>query len=273
MELYASAEERTRAVEAQQRWETEGVERGIMRYRRTLADAIKQGNEADLQPGQKMMHEIMRNLVPAILASRVEEKAKLQGRGNPSLSRLPLFCLDEHKIALITARCALASARAGRHATSLALLIAQQVRDERNFEIWRSSEAEKAKAEKQRGVPKPIDMYKVMVSRVKEVDARSARAWMKRAQKMARDFDKLEWSKEDRVHFGMHMIKLLVEHGGGWFETTLYWVHGKGGPATERHVVLSENAKEYLNLHHAQCELTRPWLLPMICPPNDWRYE
>jgi hypothetical protein len=273
MEVYASAEERTRAIEAQQRWETEGVERGIARYRRMLADAVKQGNEADLAPGQKMMHEILKNLVPAIIASKEEELDKLQGRGNPAISRLPLFCLDPHKVALITARAALASARAGRHATSLALLIAQQVRDERNFELWRQSEANRAKAEKQRGIPKPIDMFKVMTARVKAVNARSARAWMKRAEKMARDFDKLEWPKEDRIHFGMHMIKLLVEQGGGWFETTLYWVHGKGGPATERHVVLSETAKEYLNLHHAQCELTRPWLLPMICPPNDWRME
>src|SRR6202040_2658924 len=91
------------AIERQRRWEMESVTRGITRYR----EAVEAASLADTDAGQRMLVDIMSNVVPAIEAAQEEALAgiaRLSGRWPEWW--FPIMSLDAHKMAFIAARSA-----------------------------------------------------------------------------------------------------------------------------------------------------------------------
>jgi hypothetical protein len=180
---------------------------------------------------------------------------------------MQIMSLDAEKIALITARTALSFSRQERLVPQLAVAVANRIREQRNFELWQDAEREKVKLAKEAG-KSAVNLVEVMKRSVKAVDARTVRKWIKKAE----EFDKVEWSTEEKIHLGVLLVRLLAERGGGWFAIKNVNSHNKGRITTEQRLVLTDEAREFLAYHHAQSELTRPWLLPMLSPPNPWRF-
>lgn len=248
------------AFERQLRWEIEGAERGITRYRESIEDA----DLGDTDPGKFMMREILTGLVAAIRATQ-EDVAK--GYADPAINQkkpdwwLPMLCLEAEKMAFITARTAMnRGSSSGLTMTHIALAITGAVQKQREFDLWRARQSAASKGG-------AVDLYKVMVSRVKKIDARVARRWMKKTA----DFDRIEWPPEMRLRFGLRLAELLVAHSHGWFQVELVARRYQRRFVTERFLTLTEKGREFIAGRHAMSELTRPWLMPMLCPPNDWR--
>jgi hypothetical protein len=248
------------AIERQQRWEVESVDRGVQRYREAEAEVEMY---ADSEPGKRMMVDTMRRLVPAVEAAQAEALKTLT---DPQAGRrpewmLPILCLGAEKLALITARFAVSgSSRSDGVATSVASNIASAVKLEREFELWRDKQKERGKAG-------AIDLYKLMTGRVKRVDARTAKKWMKKAE----DLDRIEWDTETKVVFGMKLLELLVEHGGGYHEIVVVGAGSNSRRTTTRYVRLTAAAEAYVKDINSSTELDRPWLMPMLCPPQPWK--
>lgn len=254
-------------IQRQIAWEIESVERGVQRYREAQSD----GTVADSNPGQEMLSRIMRPLVIAIKAAQEEAIAGISApKGRPSTWWWPILLLSAEKMAVITARVPLQCIGSGLYATGMAataaaVMIASQIKTEREFELWREAQGRREKEAKTRG-DKAVNLYKLMLGRVKKVDARTASKWMRQSKQL----DRIEWTTEMKVHVGMKLLALLIEHSGGFFDVGKYKKVTGRRLQTVKLIVLTDEAKEFLYRRHAQNELTRPWLMPMLVPPVPW---
>lgn len=259
-------EDRLKLIEDQQRYEALAVERGVERYRQHLRDAREQGTEADTPPGMRMMAAVMTELVPAVEAGQAEALEATTKAGEPRAWHFPLLSLSAEKWALITARTCLSAKLEHRLCSTMAFAIARRGRDEREFEMFLDQQRQAIKDGRKEG--KPVSTFmQTMIRRAEMLAPKQAKAFMKRAAAK----DKLDWDKPQRAALGMYLIHLLVTNGGGWFEIQSVGSTMRGTYTTSNYVALTEATKLYLEYHHAQSELTRPWQLPMLCPPNPWR--
>ena len=91
--------------------------------------------------------------------------------------------------------------------------------------------------------------------------------------RLSTNLDRLNWDKSVRIHVGMKCLDLLVRHGNGWFEMQLI-NRGYGRTLyTEKTLRLTEIARQAIEQDHNRCELNRPFLLPMLCEPAEWRFN
>ena len=273
--FHTSPDDQRLLIDGEKTWEMEGIQRGIDRARRLIEDASHRavsnstGGLADLDAGAIIMHEIIKPLIPAIEELQDTAIAGINTVGRNARWWLPLLSLEAEKWAVITVRTVLTGlapeTKDSRPCTPLAIQIAKHGKLQREFDLWKKAEAE-ARKESDGDY---VDLYRLMISRVKEVNPRTAKKWMK----LSANVDRLEWSKDDLTHVGMRLLETLVSRGGGWFEMKLV---GKGGGATritERRLALTPIARDWIRSRHAQTELQRPFLAPMLTPPDPWRWE
>jgi hypothetical protein len=133
---------------------------------------------------------------------------------------------------------------------------------EREFDLWKERQYREAK-------DGSVNLYKVMTKNCKRIDTRAARKFMR----LSTDLDRLDWTKEVRLHAGMKCLDTLVRHGNGWFEMSLV---GRGYGRTrhtEKTVKLTQVARDAIEQDHRRCEFNRPFLLPMLCEPAEWRWH
>lgn len=258
-------EERLRQIEKQQRWELESVERGINRYRALVADA----DLADTTPGMQLMGTILNGLIPAIREAQEEAVASITtsraGRRQPWAG--PILMLEAEKLAVITARSAMSTEQRTRpSATSLANRIGTEIKQQIEFDRWKAAQNAAAEAARKAGEPW-LNHYRLMLSRSKTIDSRAARRWMQKGEA----YEKEDWSTATKLHIGGKLLTLLVEHGGGAFEFEMVASTRGRTRSTECQVHLTDLAKQFVASRHAESELTRPWLLPMKCPPKEWK--
>ena len=248
-------------IEDQKLWEMDGVERGVRRYRKELQKSLEGGSEAETPPGERMMLHVMGDLVPAVERAQEMASESLNANGRPYAWALPISILSAEKWALIAARTALSFARSERPVTQVALAIANAAKNEVEFQNFKKAEADKAKRETEY-----VSLYERMSRKMKTFSPRTVRKWMKKCEA----FEKAEWSKNEKVQVGSMLAHILVTDTE-WFEHRIIATVSRGVVTTTASLVLTERASEFLNLAHAQSELTRPWMLPMLCQPNDWR--
>lgn len=273
----APASECPPEVRAQIVWERESVERGVRRYRSSLYDDQKDGGQrlkdlADLEPGQRIMCEVVHHSVVAIEDAQREALAGLEAKsGARGGNRMPawwapLLSLSAEKVAVIGVRSLLTGGASGpgRKLRSVALEIGRHMQTEREFELWRVAE-DKAQKED----PARRSHWRLMKAISKEINEAAFTMWRKKSQRL----DSLGWPRDIRLQAGTKVIDLIVQHGGGWFEVGLESVSRGRFRTTERFVKLTEVAQEWVKSRHLGNELNRPWLLPMICEPRPWVYN
>jgi len=266
-------EEREEAVRLNVEFETAGIERGVERYRNELSKDISKFSDtgrssfADTDVGSKLVDQCMKPLVEGIKEIQEEATLGFTKRGHCAVWWLPSLCLPADKLAAVTIRTVLAGLQPevalSRQWTHCALKIGQNIKQEREFDLWKDRQYREAREEG------AVNLYKTMVRRVKKIDNRAARRFMR----MSADLDRLDWDKEVRLHIGMKMLDTLVRYGNGWFECDLKIV---GWNHTRRHlktVKLTDVARQAIEEDHKRCELNRPFMLPMLCEPVEWRWK
>lgn len=248
-------------IEQQKQWELGCVQRGVERFQRSVSGSQLE----DTPAGVKALRHVMSHLVPAVEQAQEEALNTVNERKRPNMWMLPILCLEADKMAYITARTCL-QCNSGQTLTSTALTVGNRVQCERELELWRLEELEKQKKAKESDTTHP-NRYRLMLDRCKNLDERAYKKWSKKYLQM----DKLGWPLELRVQLGVKLIDLIVRHGGGWFTVDQIRAFKRGKSITENRVNLTEEAKAYIKHTHEECEISRPWLTPMICEPRDWR--
>ena len=268
-----SDQEREQRIEHNIEWETSGIKRGIERYKNEVNKDISKFSDtgrssfADSDVGSKLVLQCM---VPLVAHIKKEQRVAQQGfskRGHAAIWWLPILCLQPEKISAVILRTVLAGLQPevahARPWTACSLLIGANIKAEREFDLWRDKQYKDAREEGS------INLYKVMIRRCKRVDTKAARRFMR----MSTDLDRLDWAKEVRLHLGMKCLDTLVRACGEWFEMNLI---GRGY-GTNRHVTktlkLTPLALKEIEDDQERCEFNRPFLLPMLCEPAQWRWN
>ncbi len=253
-------------------FETDGISRGVERYRNEISKDISKFSDtgrsawADSDVGSKLLDQAMRPLVKGLHEDQQEASLGFSRKGHSAIWWLPLLCLRSDTLAAVILRTVLAGLQpevaASRPWTSCALLIGRNIKIEREFELWKDRQYKAAK-------DGAVNLYKVMTRSCRKIDQRAVRRFMRQSM----DLDRLDWSKEVRLHLGMKCLDTLVQHGNGWFECQII---GKGY-GTNRHVEkslkISSVARQAIEDDHKRCELNRPFLLPMLTEPVSWRWH
>lgn len=262
-------------IDAQIEWEGENITAGIERYRLSLTKVKRHrdgttsrvaADMGDTAPGMRIALDMMPKIVAAIEAAREEaiEGIGTSGRGRPADWWWTLTTLPPDALAAIAVRTLLSSRHNNREATSnltattAALLIGGAVRDEVEFQQWRADSKRRAKEEGE------LDLAALLIGRFRgHVCRRTFQRWRKKCS----DIVRLDWTREEKLQLGMKLLVITIENGGGWF--TMQTAHSRG--RTVRVVALSDDARAAITNLNAKLEVTRPYLLPMTCPPKPWR--
>lgn len=262
-------------IDAQIEWEGENITAGIERYRLSLtkmkqhADGTYTRVAADMgdtAPGMRIALDMMPKIVAALELAREEaiEGIGASGKGRPADWWWLLTTLPPDALAAIAVRTLLSGSHGARDsharltATTAALLIGGAVRDEVEFQRWRSESKRRSKEEGE------LDLAAVLIGRFRgHVCRRTYQRWRRKCA----DIIRLDWTREEKLQLGMKLLVTTIENGGGWFVMETAHVRGR----TVRVVNLSDDARAAITNLNAMLEVTRPYLLPMICPPKPWR--
>jgi DNA-directed RNA polymerase len=258
------------ALDRQRRWEVEGVNHAIRRFREL--EASKELNEQ--ASGRSALRDVVPRLVTLLEAA---QRDAIEGLANPKRGRPPgwwwyLGLLPADQLAVLVVVNVLSHAGRASHdrgggqkMTSLASALARSVRLQAEFGQWVIDERAKTKDAKGRGEAYN-NLYECLRRNARKIDRKAVQMWFRRIGKM-RD---QPWPEDEVVQFAALLVKLLVKAAGGWFETVL--IPLKGGK-TQRQVRLTELGRRGMEDFQNRAESGQAYHMPMLCPPQPWSYE
>jgi hypothetical protein len=256
-------------VDREIRWEADAVEAGINRYRAEL----NKRSLADTSPGQRITREIMDYFVPALAEFQEKTAAGIVGKKS-DWSFLTLV-LEPEALAYLTLR-AIMSERPTEQAhqrlfTSCARVLANSIELEVSFRDWVAKERANKREKKALGQPYQ-DLYERMRRSVKAVNARTARAWMRRLGRL----DRQPWPRDAKCQLGANLIYIIANASEHFVVKNIPRgkVQRKSGEATKkaaqtteqqpdpnktvRVIQLSDAARSMIEDEHARREIMRP---------------
>lgn len=250
-------------IEAQIRWEVEGVNRGVRRYREENAKL----QIGATPPGKTAIREVLKGMVKAVEDAQNEVVLRNK-RGHVPPWSVPFLMLDADVLAFLTVNELLNARsrdRAGPSLTSVAMSIANACVKQIEFQTWLEREHAIHKEARKRGAPRQ-SMIERLKREVPKIDAMWWGKWSRRVLKLER----VKWSEGLRIAVGTKLIHLAVEHGRGWFEV----VRARRPQNREVFTVqLTDDAKGFLADLDERASVALPINLPMIIPPLSWRWE
>ncbi|MBB6253053.1 DNA-directed RNA polymerase [Nitrospirillum iridis] len=256
------------ARDAQARWETEMVRRGVQRYR----DELDRVDLAQHALGEQFMRCLMgtkdhQGLVNAIQTYQdvVPEKALGEAYWTTKEEDILISALPADVVAFLTLRCVL-SFRApddglwGAPLTAVQLQLAKALRDEMTVR------AAIDRAGTDAGLADVADKIKKAATRGQL--GSSTLAKLRKTQRAVLDLDQ-EWP----IALGLKAAAILLGLAEAATRGAVCVATVAAGGRTQKRVILSDEAKAAILANRDRDELTRPYLLPMIAPPLDWRME
>lgn len=256
-------------IEEQIRWEMVGVERGVERAR----EAFEDRTIADGDVGRKLIALAVPRLAAVIKSAQEEAMAHLTkpGRGRPLLWWLQILTLTPEQLAVITFRAVLnykpRDFTFNRPLTAVCVKLDLDVKLQLDFEDWKEDERAKTKAggKDENGRNLVVNQYERFLRSTKQVNAKTFKKFCEKIERRRKD----RWSREDGIAFAAKLIELLCLAIPEWLHVE--YRSTKGG-ASEKQIIFSEECKALIAEIVEQTELSRPLLMPMICPPEDWHY-
>lgn len=242
-------------IEAQKHWELDGVERGVRRVR----EEIDNQKVADSKLGSALAQRAVPRLIHELEAAQAEAEAGLAGmagkRGRVTPWWYMMLMLPADKLAVITVKKVMSfnprEFTFNPALTGLASEINNALKDQLDYEDWRS-ESKESKAD----VDRYFEKHRLTPRNLKRLRERLDK---KREER---------WDTSGGIQFGVVLLNRLCAAVPDWF--SIESARLRGG-RFEYQLVFSNAAREALFQMSEQCELSQPALMPMICPPADWR--
>lgn len=248
-------------LEREARWETAAVERAVARYREFSATR----DPSELPPGRRVLAETV-GPVSARISAMLDEAAT-GSKGAPPGWHAPLLLFEPDVTAFVAVSTALRSSpveqsRVGQTLPIYSRRVCAVLRDQADHDRF---VRESRKAGKQGDTEAGA-----LLRRWERCNPQAdRRAWGRFAARLegARS---AKWAEEIRYEIGGALARALAEAAGDWFEVGRVGL----GPEQRRpmHILLTPHAVERMLEVEARAEIARPILLPMLIPPNPWRY-
>jgi hypothetical protein len=252
-------------------WEMEGVRRATQRYQ----DAAKHADPLTLSPGQKMLREVAPKLIARIDAAK-EEVIPERSRPKPWVANLQTF--PSEKLAIITLHTALqATGKQSEGRTSSldgearctmaheAKKLVAYIQAERARDAWVEKEKQNDKAAKARKDEAHKSLLKAFEKAVPTPNGHSWARWSKRVSAAAAE----PIDEKMAILLGGALLGYLCEVAPEWFEIAS---RSLGGGQSQYFMRMTPLAKEMMTDLKERAEVARPRLMPMLIPPNKWKY-
>lgn len=247
-------------LDRQAAWEVAAIKRAVRRYQ----DAALDREPAELPPGRRVLLETV-GPVSAELEKRLDD-ALVTKPGPQQSWQAPLLLFEPDVAAFIAVSVALkapvlASSRVGNPLATYGRRVCAVLRDQADHDQWIARTAKEAETDP--AAKRLLDRWRF---RNPQKDRRS---WTRFAGRIegARSS---KWSDDVRTDVGAALASTLAEAAPAWFEL------GRVGGGPKRNwptcLLLTPMAVERMADVEARSEVARPVLLPMLIPPNPWRY-
>lgn len=231
-------------VESQLELEALSVELGVQRYRDALAD----GREAELPPGQQLLKAALTPMIEGLKAWLLETAQGLASRNAGVYHFINQF--EPEAASWVTARACLQMLHEFPSLTRVALVVAEQL--EGHLNLAALTEGAPALAKK---------VQKAMETMNHE---RNKLVFIRKAAGKA-DVKVIQWDSSTRVRVGTTLVALFAQTTG---LVTIETIHS--GKESSTIVRATESCRQWLEEAHARCELLSPVRLPMVCRPRAW---
>ena len=243
-------------IEVEVRWEVEAVERGAERYRRAAVSK----SPGELPGGAALLRAVMGSLTPTIRDAQAEALAALGGKGGSAEGRevsAILVSVGAEQLALMALLTALTVPDTeGRPLTALALALSRDIRRQIEFDRWEDQQEGAA----------PDARCDAYLRRLDAQDSPKLRALWERWRKRVLIDPLSPWPRHVAIATGTAPLMLLTHVAPERFAL-------KPGTQSSPHMLcLTERAVDEIRAREVRAEVSRPLLMPMIVPPNDWRY-
>ena len=238
--------------------EGECVEIAVKKYRDTNRDA----RLADTMPGRRIFEDAMRNMVPIITKAQNEaiEGIANGGRGVKPVWWWFLPMVEAEKLAFIAIRSILSikmnEGGIGRKASAICAEIGGSTKNQVEFEKWRRDSAIIAKENDSENFAEKL------IRRTKNFNQRQFSNWKRKIDSI----ENLDWSRAEKLHLGAMLLKVAVEHSGGYFRMEYVQIRNK----TERQVFLTDECRMMIEDINSNIEANHPVLRPTVVPPKPW---
>ena len=225
--------------------EIRSIDMGLERYRKERYASDRSYG----WPEQKMMVDALDTLIPAIHKLQVHAAAGKPIKGVRYWGT-PMLSLPADKLAFITlsAMVNLANFGEASRMANVSRGIGTQVKIEREFALIK------------RDAP---DVYRFMKKHAKNWTKRTHRT----AKAKAANID-TGWTPRITHWLGMVLLEQVITHTT-MFELQRFIIHGK----TDVRLSLTRDTYDMIETMHSECELLRPFYLPMVVPPKTWGEE
>ena len=251
----------------QERLERDSIQRGIERYVSNQEREDKRGRGMDNPVVDRVLRKVIRRVIPDVVALQergLQHNREVVAKGGKEKNwgwRVNL--LDPQALAYIAVKTVIATRYGEASLQHHAIRIGGMVQ----CEYWwnEARKLEKARV-KDTGEFNRIDMLK---RTVREVNPKAIRRWMRKLD----DLTTQKWTPGERAHLGTVLLEAILPHMEDIF--TLKVVRTKRGRThrMESTIKMTEEFLELLHEQHMAAAVLRPWVLPMVIPPTDWRME
>lgn len=225
-------------VQRQLELEQEQVELGVKKYR----EQVKNTPEADLPPGHVLLKAAIEPLTKAI------NNFKQPSRGGGRLvdTRKFLLQIDTEEIAFITAYRLINAVSTKEPVQHAAITLAGMLKDHLEYKKFKKD--------------KPNLLYTIEENLKSSTQVHKRRVIMRAKRLFGVEDD--HWTETDRLHIGVKLIDLFITSTG--------LVERVSDPKGVIYLQGSAKTIEWLEKHHAKCELLNPVYMPMIIKPRQW---
>lgn len=258
-------------IERQVAWEMQGISEGIERVRAAALVA----DPMTLPPGQRVLRACAGPLSVAITALQADIGADIGAAGKPPPWRDAVMLFEPMPLAVITVIEAfvamsqpdVAHADANTSLKAIGRDLARRLQTQLGYDRWVTAQVAANREAKATGLASHPDLLAAMKHTYGAANSRTWAKWSKRL-KLSRE---VAWSPTNGTILGANLLTLLSTTCPDWFTLELASTNRPG--ETLYRVSLTPQAVAAMSDTAARSELMRPALLPMVIPPNPWRYE
>ena len=252
-------------ISRQVAWEMEGVRRAVARYR----EAEKSADPLSMPPGRRLLAEVCKPLIAGITAKQEEAKERIASKVRQPLWLWPIQMVDAEKLAVLTLASALGSdvvaLKKGVGIPTQAKDLASRIRDEVEHDRWVAEQEHANATAKKLKSEGHTDLLRALKKTYPNLDRKSWARWRTKVEALREQ----PWEEGVAVSLGTCLFTILIEVAPTRFEMGSRPASG----GVQYYLRCTQECRDTMADLTARAEVGRPQLMPMIIPPNPWRYD
>ena len=225
--------------------ELKSIDLGVARYRRWRQEA----DPSRCTPEMRLIGRALNLVVPAVEAARMQVLDKMAGRGMAHWG-YPFWTMDADKMAVIALVDMINLADTAEASVGLLCrTIGTHVEQEYQFEQLKREHK---------------GLFDVLRKKIKNWTPRQVQYMRSKASVVDR-----RWPLRVKYWVGAKLVELVLDNTD-LFKRVRYMAHRRGRLRRMVRLSILPEVRTELESHHGDCEVIRPYYLPMVVPPGDW---